>query len=470
MSVTSSDNAVVDLAPRPSRGKAARQRHVELFERLLPEYVARIDWPPDQVRSEQRRGLRELLSVAMERSPWHRERLAGLDIADLSESDLESLPVMTKADLMENFDDIVTDRRITRQLCEAHLADSTRPTYLLDDYSVVTSGGSSGHRGVFVYGWEAWAIAYASIVRSLERDWRSDPALAGLNRVTAVVGASSPTHFSAAMGRTFSSARNPRHLFPVSQRLEAIVAGLNDLQPTVLMCYSSFLAHLASEAHAGRLCIQPRRVLAISEPLLPEVRAAATTAWDAPVVNAYGMSEGVFSVSCEYGLHLPDDLCLVEPVDAAGRAVAPRVTSQRIYVTNLYNPALPLVRFEVTDELTLLGDGCPCGSAFRRIADPQGRLDETFLYRGRLSVHPHLFRSALGRHPAVVEYQVRQAHRGADISVVARSGFDALALKAEVEERLAAIGLTDPVVTVTVTSSLERQASGKLKRFVRLPD
>ena len=34
---------------------------------------------------------------------------------------------------------------------------------------------------------------------------------------------------------------------------------------------------------------------AISEPLLPEVRAAAAAAWAAPVANGYGMSEGLFA-------------------------------------------------------------------------------------------------------------------------------------------------------------------------------
>ena len=40
---------------------------------------------------------------------------------------------------------------------------------------------------------------------------------------------------------------------PVSQPLEVIVEGLNNLQPTVLMAYSSFLPRLVVEARAGRL-------------------------------------------------------------------------------------------------------------------------------------------------------------------------------------------------------------------------
>ena len=69
--------------------------------------------------------------------PWHRQRLAGLDVDHVSEADIESLPVMTKADMMDNFDDITADRRVTRRLCEAHLEQETGPGYLLGEYSGV---------------------------------------------------------------------------------------------------------------------------------------------------------------------------------------------------------------------------------------------------------------------------------------------------------------------------------------------
>ncbi len=72
---------------------------------------------------------------------------------------------MTKSDLMDNFDDIVTDHRLSRAVCENHLEGLVGDAYLFDEFHVVASGGSSGQRGVFVYGWEAWAICYTSVVR-----------------------------------------------------------------------------------------------------------------------------------------------------------------------------------------------------------------------------------------------------------------------------------------------------------------
>ena len=282
------------------------------------------------------------------------------------------------------------------------------------------------------------------------------------------MAASNPTHISAALSKTFSSGDNARHLFPISLPLETIVAGLNELQPSVLMGYSSFLPRLALEAQSGRLRITPRRVIGISEPLLPEARQVVHETWRAPIADGYGMSEGVFTGFCGHGVHLPDDLCIFEPVDADGRPVGPGELSHRVLVTNLYNHTQPLIRYEVTDQVTLINGTCPCGSSFQRIEDPQGRLDDTFEYADGLSVHPHLFRSALGQHPAVIEYQVRQTRRGATIRIVTTAPVDVHALQARITGALAALGLADPQVAIETVATLSRQASGKLKRFVPL--
>ena len=88
---------------------------------------------------------------------------------------------------------------------------------------------------------------------------------------------------------------------------------------------------------------------------------------------------------------------IVEPVDEAGRPVPPGTRSDKIYVTALANPLLPLIRFELTDQVTLLDRACPCGSAHRLIADVEARLDDDFRYPGGVVVHPHVFRQAAGK-------------------------------------------------------------------------
>lgn len=49
---------------------------------------------------------------------------------------------------------------------------------------------------------------------------------------------------------------------------------------------------------------------------------------------------------------------IVEPVDENGNAAPPGTPSKKIYLTNLYNTTLPLMRYELTDEITVIGEAC----------------------------------------------------------------------------------------------------------------
>jgi phenylacetate-CoA ligase len=398
-----------------------RQRHVADLTTLMPEHVQRLRWPADRLRQERRDRLRDLLQVARASSPWHRDRLAGVDPDGFEEADLAGLPPMTKDDLMANWDRVVTDRRLTLELIEGHLAGVESDTYLFDELHAVASGGSTGRRGIFVFGWRAWAEAYAGFMRPSLWDRAVAPELAAQPMRVAMVGARIATHMTSAMPQTFANPMVEVALFPVTQPIDRIVAGLNAYQPLALMGYPSMLALLAAEARAGRLRILPRRVTTTSEPLLPEVRRALTEAFCAPVANMYGTSEaGPIGVGCfrRPGIHLCDDLVIVEPVDLDGRPVPPGVRSDKLYVTALVNPTLPLIRFELTDQVTFLDGPCPCGSAHQLIADLESRLDDVFTYPGGLVVHPHVFGAQLRRDRGIVEYQVRQTPAGAEVLVV----------------------------------------------------
>jgi phenylacetate-CoA ligase len=448
-----------------------RQRHLADLATLMTEHVQRLRWPAERLRQERQDRLRGLLRVAKASSPWHRDRLAGVDPDGFEEADLAGLPPMTKDDLMANWDQVVTDRRLTLDLVEGHLAGLDSDAYLFDEFHAVASGGSTGRRGIFVFGWREWATAYAGFMRPSIWDRAVTPELAALPLRGAMIGAQNATHMTGAMPQTFANPAFDVARFPVTRPLDQIVAGLNAYQPLVLMGYPSMLALLAAEARADRLRILPRRIITTSEPLLPEVRRALGEAFCVPVANMYGTSEaGPVGVGCFRGpgIHLSDDLVIVEPVDLAGRPVPPGVRSDKLYLTALANPTLPLIRFELTDQVTFLDRPCPCGSAHRLIADVQSRLDDLFTYPGGQVVHPLVFGSPLRRDRGVVEYQVRQTPAGAEVLVVGAPA-DPVALGRAIASELARLGLPDPAVEVSVVDHLERQATGKVRRFLPRP-
>jgi phenylacetate-CoA ligase len=445
-----------------------RQRHLADAMALAPVLIERLEWTADRLAAHRAARLRYLVRLAVERSPWHCERLADLDVNSLDETSLRELPTMTKSDLMENFDQIVTDERLSLKLVEAHLQTVSTSGYFLDGYTAITSGGSSGQRGVFVYDWDGWATYCLGLFRYLLRGKAASPEMASRQVVVATVMAAHFAHATAAIGRTLNSPQLRFLQFPVTQPIEEIVAGLNLAQPDFLLAYPSALHVLSFEAQAGRLQIAPRVIRCGAEPLLPEIRAAAEQTWGIPVGNVWGTSEGGgTAVPCgQARSHLSEDLLIVEPVDERGRAVPPGQRSAKVYLTNLYNQALPLIRYEITDEVTILAEPCPCGSAHRCVADIQGRLDDVFIYHGR-RVHPHVFRSALGRHAGVAEYQVRQTEHGARIAVRCGAPVDLQALSKQIADALAKLGVVSPCVEIEAVDRLHRDPGpGKLKRFV----
>jgi phenylacetate-coenzyme A ligase PaaK-like adenylate-forming protein len=156
----------------------------------------------------------------------------------------------------------------------------------------------------------------------------------------------------------------------------------------------------------------------------------------------------------------------VEAVDAQGRAVPPGMLSQKVFVTNLANTLQPLIRYEITDQVAVLDQACSCGSAHRRVADIQGRVDDQFAYSDGTRVHPHVFRSVLLREPAVTEYQVHQTADGADVLLRHETPVDSDALAASVVAALGKVGLARARVNIHTVDSIPRLSSGKVKRFV----
>lgn len=451
--------------------EALRRRHVADAMALAPHLIERLDWPAERLAAHRSEQLRELVRHAVARSPWHRRRLTGVGVDRLDAMSLRDLPVMTKTDLMEHFDEIVADERLSLERVNTHLDTVETDGYLAGRYSAVTSGGSSGERGVFVYDWDGWILFGLSVLRHLLRAKQSDPELASRPLKIAWVMAGHFSHATAAIARTFAGPSVTTFRLPVTLPIDQIVAGLNEAQPDALNAYPSALHTLSFEARAGRLRINPRLVQSAAEPLLPEIRAAAEAAWGVRVGNLYGTSEGGgTAVPCRHRhTHLSEDLVIVEAVDADGRPVASGERSTKIYLTNLYNRAMPLIRYEITDEVTILSEPCECGASTARLADIQGRLDDTFVYDGR-PIHPLVFATALGRRAAISAYQVRQTPSGAAIALRCQGPVDLDALAAEIEHGLAHLGLERPEVTLTVVERLERNGgTAKLKRYVPLP-
>jgi phenylacetate-coenzyme A ligase PaaK-like adenylate-forming protein len=460
------------VAPATGDYEVDRQRHVEAFVDGLAEEIALVSAPRAELHALRDRRLTDLLRHAREHSPWHAERLRSIDPDAVSGDDLSALPTMTKSDLMDHWDEIVCDTRLDLAMVNEHI-DRTAENgldYLLDEYHAVATGGTTGVRGVMVWDFEgfrltssralAWGIATAGHL-GVESP---------LPMRVANVGSVGATHLGGAITRCFSNpALRETIAVAASRPIDEIVDELEAIQPHILGGYASVLHALADRKQRGELTISPIGLTQAGEPFLPEAQAAVVEAFGVPARDMWGTTEvGMAAASFPgfEGLFISEDLVIVEPVAADGRPTPLGERSSKVLVTNLANRVLPIIRYEISDEVTLAAADPGSPWKGQRLVAIHGRQDDAFHY-GSLRVHPHAFRSVLTRYAGVTEYQVRQTADGADVSVVAHSHIDLGRLQDDLTAALSEAGLRDPHVRLETTMTIDRHPqSQKLKRFV----
>ena len=149
-------------------------------------------WSSEQLKRHQARSLRALVVHAKARSPFYRELYAGIPIGpDLQ---LSHLPTVDKHLIMENFDRVVTDRRLELAAIEAHLEQLRSDQTYLGRYRALTTSGTSGFRGLFLYDRREWSTVLANTLR-----WNDylglTPKLPHRRRLS-TIGAQVPAHVS----------------------------------------------------------------------------------------------------------------------------------------------------------------------------------------------------------------------------------------------------------------------------------
>ena len=447
-------------------GLAGLQARMESeFGPRLMTQLPRLGWDAGQLAAHQTGRLRALLARAVERSPFHARRLGHIDPGRFELADLGRLPVMTKAELMASFDEVITDRRLTLTQVEDHLrAAGHQAALLLGDYVCLATGGSSGQRGVFVQTIGEYADYAAAILRypvaGMLAAGRSPD-----GTVIAMAAAAAPVHSTRFLAAALGGGAVRMVPVPVTLPLAEAVGQLNALQPTVLAGYPSRLAQLAAEQRAGRLRIAPQSVGATSEMLTDASRVAITAAFGLPVLNSFASTEGLTGASEPGGtvMSFATDLCLAELVDSSGRAVPAGTPSARVLITNLHNLTQPLIRYELTDSFTAPPGSQPGG--YLR-ATVEGRDDGMLRYRD-VSIHPHVIRTVLASAAAVTDYQVRQTQTGIDVAAAASEDLDQAALAAALATSLRQAGLSHPQVTVRAVTTIARHPdTGKARCFI----
>jgi phenylacetate-CoA ligase len=410
-------------------------------------------WTRAEVVAYQARRLADLRAHAATHSPFYRELHRGLETAPLS-----ALPVVTKATLMDRFDDLVTDRDVRLADVEQHLLTASVTDRFRGHYRVAATGGTTGRRGVFLADPNEWVQVLASYGRAYE--WAG--VAAGLsNRIRmAVVSSTNPSHQSSIVGATVASRLIPTLRLDASWPIGEIVAALNDFRPDSLVGYASILRILAEEQIAGRLGVSPRAVMSASEVLTADTRARIRTAFGVAATNVYASTEtaGIAS-ECRLGhLHGYEDLVIAEIVDEDNQPVPEGQYGAKTLVTVLFSRTQPLIRYELSDRVAA-APGLPGDLPFALLAGIEGR-EEEIITLGGVRVHPNVFHGALER-LQLAGWQVIDEEGRVRVLLAGARNLDRAAVAESVRAALARVGAGDIPVEVDLVEAIPRTALGK---------
>ncbi|MGR8007757.1 phenylacetate--CoA ligase family protein [Streptomyces hypolithicus] len=302
------------------------------------------DWSsPAELASLQRAQLPRVLAQAM-RSPFYAARYRGRS-APVGADDFTAVELTTKQDLRNQypFGMLAVERE---QLATYH-----------------ESSGTAGDPTASYYTDDDWTDLAERYARKWVGIQPSDTFL-----VRTPYGLVITAHLAQAAGRLRGATIVPGDARSLATPLPRMVRVMRALDVSLTWCNPTEIMMLAATAKAAGLRPDKdfpalRAMFTAAEPLTEVRRRRLSEIWGGiPVVEEYGSTEtGTIAGQCPDGsLHLWADRAIFEVLDPATGTLSDSGRGQLV-VTPLYREAMPLLRYNLADDVEVSTDSCTCG-------------------------------------------------------------------------------------------------------------
>jgi phenylacetate-CoA ligase len=383
-------------------------------------------WTREELAAHQERRWRAVARLAAERAPFYRELYRGID---LERAPLTELPPVEKGQLMERFDESVTDPALRLADLEAFLRGAPPDGLFRGRFQVLLTSGTTGQRGILVYDRAEWLARIAASFRCQE--------LMGARRrliprpSMATFTSTNPFHISRRLSRATDVGLYRKLAIDPQDPLGEVLPRLERFRPEVLFGYPSVILPVAQAQIDGRVRLRPQRVIAGAEAVTPAFRATVQEAWRCPVFDLDATTEtGALAVegTDHQGSYLMEDQTLVEVVDEQDRPVPDGTRGHHLLLTCLDRLAQPLIRYRVSDQIVVDSPAPPL--PFRRVRAIDGRVrDALRLLHARgheVELRPSFLLAGLLALPGARQVRVVQELDEIRVSMVAAGPADGL--------------------------------------------
>lgn len=349
---------------------------------------------------------------------WTRKwQVAGLDLSNL---DFASLPLTTKAELVEDH--------------QANPPYGSNLTFRPEAYSrFCQTSGTTGLPLRWLDTPDSWQWMLGC--------WEQIFEMAGLRADDRLAFPFSFGPFLGFWAAFEGAARLGRLCLPGGgMSSEARLRFIEENQATVVCCTPTYALRLAEVAAdlakqpesstAAEMFKSVRMLIVAGEPggSVPSIRQKIEEAWGARVIDHWGMTEvGPLAGECVEnpgGLHILETECIAEIIDPTTGATVGSgewgVGSENseaqpirgeLVITNLGRTGSPMIRYRTGDIVELDPEPCPCGRQLMRLKGGiLGRVDDMLTIRGN-NVFPTAIEAILREFPEVIEFQFHTVTR-----------------------------------------------------------
>ncbi|MGI6199441.1 MAG: phenylacetate--CoA ligase family protein [Christensenellales bacterium] len=306
-----------------------------------------------------------LLSNITERSPFYREKFAGLDLSEVrTPEDFASLPFSNKEDLRDAYPlglAAVPEEEIVR----IHSSSGTTGTPVIIPYTQQDVAD--------------WALLFKRCYETAGMTPRDRIQITpGYGLWTAGIGFQAGAEALGAMVVPMGPGNTDKQ-----------IQMMIDMKTTVLGATSSYALLLAEEiARRGvgdQICL--RKGIIGSERWGEKMRRRIASELGVQLYDIYGLTEiygpGI-AMSCDYecGMHYWDDYLYFEIIDPTTGKLVPEGEVGELVITTLRKQGAPLIRYRTHDLTRFLPGQCPCGRSYPRIDTLIGRTDDMIKVKG----------------------------------------------------------------------------------------
>lgn len=322
-------------------------------------------WKLEALQDYQNKRLRSLINHAYANVPYYRNLFRSLNLSPsdiATKDDLVKLPILTKEDIRKNPGNFIAQNISQRYLIPRTTSGSSGKVfeYFMDKNTLSIS------RAVSLRGWEFAGYNIGDKIATL----------AGSSLLPKNVPLYTKIRFKFSCNLPLSSFNLN------SKRLNEYLKQIIKFNPKYIRGYPSSIAMLAEHALEHDIdSINPKGVMTTAETLSKSQRETISSAFHCDVFDQFGCNDGgANTCECDQhsGYHISIERSIHEFLDDCGCPVA-HGENGHIVLTDLWNYAMPFIRYDAGDMGVPTDQICSCGRGLPLLERITGRTMEQII-------------------------------------------------------------------------------------------